>query len=194
MIARVHTVIANTAPVASLVTQMRDDFERIVRPATGCTGGLVLVDETTATVLAVSLWDDNIDIAAFPALPIPATATERDDASGVYDVSFSGRTLGAAMARVTVVSLTPDPDSIDRGIHLFMNSSMMHATAQGGFRRGLLLVDRATNRAITIGLWESQAAIEAGEASGYSQSQLALYAEFIAAPPTQFIATVALED
>lgn len=192
MIARVQTVIANAMPVAALASELRDEFSRVIRLAPGYTGGLLLVDGGAATVIVVSLWENST--TAIPELPIPATATVRDDASGIYTVAFSSRTLGGVMARITSVRLTPDQESIDRGIRLHMNSAMVNATTQGGFRRGLLLVDRSSHRAITIGLWDSLAAIEAGEASGYSQSQLALYAEFIAAPPLRLIAGVILEE
>lgn len=198
MIARVDTVSGKESgsSIPDLTAQLRDDFSRAVRPTPGCQGGLVLLDAAAQTIMAVSLWDAAVAVADIPGLPVPVTSTltPRADASGNFDVPFSSRQLGGVVARVTVVRLTPNLDSIDRGIRLFMNSAMMDATAQGGFRRGLLLLDRAGSRAITIGLWESIAAIEAGEASGYYQSQLALYAEFIAAPPLRLTATVVLED
>ena len=63
-------------------------------------------------------------------------------------------------ARVT--SLTGSPDDIDAGIADFRDEAVPFTHGQGG-KGAILLVDRATGRALAITLWEDEQALQASE-------------------------------
>ena len=85
-------------------------------------------------------------------------------------------------ARVTTVQVSPD--RVDEAIRLWRDSVMPAAKQQKGFKSGRLLVDRKTGKAISVGLWETEADIQAtGEGSAYLQEQLAKFASLFTAPP-----------
>jgi hypothetical protein len=109
-----------------------------------------------------------------------------------YDVSLSVGASGATAARVVTAHLRPG--SIETVVGLFQNVVMLAATAQQGFRRGLLLVDSDTDRAFSIGLWEHGDLMRASEASGYLQRQIEQFAEVLAAPPTHDYYDVVFES
>ena len=85
-------------------------------------------------------------------------------------------------ARVTTVQVSPD--KVDEAIRLWRESVMPAAKQQKGFKSGRLLVDRKTGRAVSVGLWETEADTQAtGEGSAYMQEQLAKFASLFTAPP-----------
>ena len=85
-------------------------------------------------------------------------------------------------ARVTTVQVSPD--KVNEAIRLWRDSVMPAAKQQKGFKSGRLLVDRKTGRAVSVGLWETEADTQAtGEGSAYMQEQLAKFASLFTAPP-----------
>jgi hypothetical protein len=108
-----------------------------------------------------------------------------------YDVALSVGAAGATAARVVTAPLRPG--SVDAVIGLFQNVVMLAATAQSGFRRGLLLVDRESDQALSIGLWERGDLMRASEANGYLQRQVEQFAAVLAAPPTHEYYDVVVE-
>jgi len=85
-------------------------------------------------------------------------------------------------ARVTSVQVSPD--KVDEAIQLWRDSVMPAAKQQKGFKSGRLLVDRKTGKAVSVGLWEMEADVQAtGERSAYMQEQLAKFASLFTAPP-----------
>ena len=63
-------------------------------------------------------------------------------------------------ARVTVVQ--GSPDKIEQGIESFNSTVLPAVKAVGGYRGGLLLVDRTTGKGMGITLWESEDARRQG--------------------------------
>jgi hypothetical protein len=63
-------------------------------------------------------------------------------------------------ARVT--ELTGSPDDLDAGIEDFRKDVVPFTHAHGG-KGAILLVDRATGRALAVTLWEDEQALEASE-------------------------------
>jgi heme-degrading monooxygenase HmoA len=57
------------------------------------------------------------------------------------------------------------------------------AERQKGFKGVLLLTNPNTEKSIGITLWETEADMKAGEASGYYQEQVAKVASLLAGPP-----------
>jgi heme-degrading monooxygenase HmoA len=85
-------------------------------------------------------------------------------------------------ARVTTTQVLPD--NVEKAIRLWRDSVMPAAKHQKGFKSGYLLVDRKTGKAVSVGLWETQADTQAtGEGSAYLQEQLAKFANLFTAAP-----------
>jgi len=85
-------------------------------------------------------------------------------------------------ARVTSTQVSPD--KVDEAVRLWRDSVMPAARQQKGFKSGRLLVDRKTGKAVSVGLWETEADAQAtGEASAYMREQLAKFAGLFTAPP-----------
>ena len=74
-------------------------------------------------------------------------------------------------ARVTSIHLTPDQiDTSGRG----MPDDVRQALArEPGFKGSLTLVDRQSGKVITIGLWESEAAVQASAAGHQARLEAA---------------------
>ena len=95
-------------------------------------------------------------------------------------------------ARVTTVQVSPD--NVEEAIRLWRDSVMPAARQQKGFKSGRLLVDRKTGKAVSLGLWETEADVKAtGESSAYLQEQLAKFASLFTAPPVVEHYEVAVE-
>ena len=73
---------------------------------------------------------------------------------------------------------------VDEGINLYRDSVVPAAKQQHGLKGLLFLTDRNTGKGISIGMWETEADMKAGEASGYLQEQIAKFSAIFAAPPT----------
>jgi len=83
-----------------------------------------------------------------------------------------------------IVAGLAKPGTIDQGISIYENSVAPATQEQRGFKGVFFLVNRDTNQFMSVTLWETEADMEAGEASGYLQEQIAKAAAIIAAPPT----------
>ncbi len=85
-------------------------------------------------------------------------------------------------ARVVHVQIRSE--KLDEAIRLFQESVVPAMKQQQGNKGGFLLIDRATGKGLAVSLWESEAAMTAGETSGYLQEQLAKFKEVFAQPPS----------
>ena len=85
-------------------------------------------------------------------------------------------------ARVLITQF--QPGKMDEAINLYRDSVVPAAKQQQGFKGALLLADRNTGKAISVAMWETEADMKAGEASGYLQEQIAKFSAIFAAPPT----------
>jgi len=86
-------------------------------------------------------------------------------------------------ARVTIVQFLPG--KMDEAIGIYWDSVVPAAKQQKGYRGVYLLTDRKTGKGISIALWETEADMTAGEASGYYQQQLAKFKDIFGAPPAR---------
>jgi len=95
-------------------------------------------------------------------------------------------------ARVSLAQL--QPGKINELIQFLRDNVVPAAQAQQGFKGLLLLTDDNTNKGIAFALWETEADMEAGEASdGYYTVQLARGSHFFAAPPVREAYQVTLQ-
>jgi quinol monooxygenase YgiN len=85
--------------------------------------------------------------------------------------------------RVTRVQL--QPDKVDEAIRIYQDSVVPAAKQQPGFHSTQLITDRTSGAGMAITVWESEAALLAGESGGYYQEQVAKFAPLLAAPPVR---------
>ncbi len=200
MIAHVRTIRLAPGGLAQAIEILRDDELPTLRQATGFVGLLVLAslsDSTTGErIEAISLWSGQQALDVFdaaerarntPALPQQIAPAEEH----TYEVAQTAGMLGGATARF--ISARLHPGHIDTVVSLFENVVMHAATEQMGFRRGILLVDRTSDRVISIGLWHSEADLLASERIGYLSQQTGNFTQMVAAPITPETLVVAVE-
>jgi len=75
-------------------------------------------------------------------------------------------------------------DKVDEAISIIQDSIAPAAKQQKGFKGLATLMDRSTGKGISITLWETEADMLAGEASGYLKEQYAKAMPTLAGPPT----------
>lgn len=149
-------------------------------------------------VEAVSIWDDADALAAYDTgdeharigqalSPLAAPPATSD-----YEVAQSAGISGGTVARF--ISARLHPGNLEMVVSLFENIVMHAATSQQGFRRGLLLVDRANDNAISIGLWQSEADMHASERTGYLAQQIGNFTHIVAVPIAPETLVVAVEE
>ena len=86
-------------------------------------------------------------------------------------------------ARVVTVQI--QPGKIDEAIRIYRDSVMPAVKEQKGFKGATLLTDSSTGKGISVTLWETQADLTAGEASGFYQEQIAKFGGVFAMPPVR---------
>ena len=82
-----------------------------------------------------------------------------------------------------VVTAQFQPGKMEEMLRIYRDSIVPAAKAQKGFEGIMCLTNPNTNKAISIALWETEADMMAGEASGYLQEQIAKVAGTFAGPP-----------
>lgn len=202
MIARVRTIRLEPGGLAQAIEIMRDAELPVLRQEPGFVGMIVLASLSDSAsgerVEAVSLWEDRQALDTFdatadqrariiPAMPPLAAPVE----ARIYEVAQAAGIAGGTVTRF--ISAHLHPGNIDNVVTLFENVVMHAATEQQGFRRGLLLVDRAANRAISIGLWRSEADLHASERVGYLGQQIGNFTQIVASPIVPEVLVVAGE-
>jgi hypothetical protein len=187
--AHLYAIRSASADPQASVRAIRESFAASINSRDDCRGSVVLHESMSSTLLLVSLWDT----AAVGQASFPTTA-EILPHSGVYEVAQWVGTPGGAVARVYMARLKPDPDAVERAVTLFQNIVMHAATAQGGFQRGLLLVDRESFRAVSIGIWTTASDLLTSEERGYLTEQLAHFTNLLAEPPLRLTPDVLAEE
>jgi heme-degrading monooxygenase HmoA len=105
-------------------------------------------------------------------------------ATGTYS-STENKGGNTMFARVTTVQISPD--KVVEATSIFQNSVLPAAKAQQGFRAGYMLTDAATGKGMAITMWDTLADLQANEASGFYQEQVAKFGSLFTAPPTREI-------
>ena len=86
-------------------------------------------------------------------------------------------------ARVTTVQV--QPGKWEEAIGIYRDHVIPAAQSQQGFRGAQLLTNRTTGQGLSVTMWDSEADMVAGEASGYFQEQLARFKDIFTAPPAR---------
>ncbi|MBV9852704.1 MAG: hypothetical protein JO250_23845 [Armatimonadetes bacterium] len=84
-----------------------------------------------------------------------------------------------------VVTFISHLGKMDEIIGEFHEQIIPTAQQQPGFAGGLLLTDRATGKVVVVSLWDTEAAMLRGEATGYQQAQRARIQRLAADTPTR---------
>jgi len=83
------------------------------------------------------------------------------------------------------MSVQVQPGKADELTKIYRDSVIPAAKQQKGFKGGFLLVDPNTGKCVSISLWETEADMTAGEASGYLREQVAKLAPTFTSPPVR---------
>ncbi len=92
-----------------------------------------------------------------------------------------------------VVRVQLQAGKADEAVATFSGSVMPAAQQQKGFKNAYFLVDRTTNKAIGLSLWESETDVAVLATSGFYQEQIAKFAAVFAGPPEREVYEVAAQ-
>jgi len=92
---------------------------------------------------------------------------------------------GGHAMHAKVVHFQIKPGKKDDVIRLFGEFIVPGAEKQKGFKSGMLLTDPNTDKALSIALWETEAAIKASEAGGYYQEWVAKLSDALVSAPAR---------
>jgi heme-degrading monooxygenase HmoA len=88
-------------------------------------------------------------------------------------------------------------ETIDEAIRIVEESIMPVTRQQPGFKGFLTLADRRGGKIILLTFWETEAALKAGEASGYYREQIAKFAhlsQLYVTPPYREVYELVLQE
>ncbi len=86
--------------------------------------------------------------------------------------------------KARVVTARLRPDSVDEAVNQYRSAVVPTARQQKGFRGKLLFLNRDTQQALSITLWETEDDMLASESSGYLEAQFRGLGSLFSAPPT----------
>lgn len=86
-------------------------------------------------------------------------------------------------ARATTAPV--QPGKMDEFVKIVLDSVLPAAQQQNGYKGGLVLTNPDTGVAEIIAMWETEADMIAGEASGYYREQVAKVTHTLAGPPVR---------
>ncbi len=86
------------------------------------------------------------------------------------------------------------PGRVDELLRVWRDDVLPAARQQPGFRGATLLVDHTERTGISITRWDSLEELEAGEANGFLQAQVAKLAPYLTSAPERHVYEIALED
>ena len=92
-----------------------------------------------------------------------------------------------------VIYFQIQPGKANEAATIFRDSVVPAARQQQGHSRAILLSDPNTDKAIAIGLWETEADAAAVSNSGWYQEQVAKFASVFAGPPVREVYEVTVD-
>ena len=202
MHARVTTAYGPPDKAAEGIKIHKESVVPETRQHAGYKGTLLLVDRTAGKSIQITLWETEDHAKAveqqghyrkqtgkFSHL-VSAPPFEEDYEVAVLEVESGEATTHA---RVTLFLLRPDADQ-EELITIFRNDVLAEMRQLPGSKGGLLLLDRAAGRALTMGMWESAADMKAAEQNGTYQKQVAKLTHLFTTPTLREIFEVTSHD
>lgn len=90
------------------------------------------------------------------------------------------------------VTAQAQPGKVEEAMSIYRNSIVPAAKEQKGFKGAFFLVDNATGKSVSLTLWDTEADMQAAEASGFLREQIAkLGATLATAPVSEHFEVVA---
>lgn len=93
-------------------------------------------------------------------------------------------------ARVTIVQVRTD--AVDEAARVYNDSVVPAAKAQKGYVNTYLLTDNASGKGMAVTIWQTLDDLQASEASGYYQEQVAKFAPLLTAQPVREVYEVSV--
>ena len=84
-----------------------------------------------------------------------------------------------------IVTVHAQTARLDEVIAIYRDSIVPAVRQQKGFLGARLFTDRATGKGVSVTRWQSKEDLEAGEASGFYQEQIAKIAPMLTQPPVR---------
>ncbi len=152
----------------------RDSVVPAASQRQGNRGGLLLTDPNTGKAIVIGLWETEADIPTGEAggwyqeqVSKSAQLRAGPVVRELYEVSAGESTLGtsgATHARVNYRQI--QPDRMEEAISMYRDVVAPAANARTGCLGGFVLTNRSTGKTIAISLWETEAAMRAGQPIG----------------------------
>ncbi len=167
----------------------------------GFKGVIVLNDRAAGKGFSITFWETEADLQAsdqvspyyqqqmtkfaayFTAPPVREA----------YEVSVQQVQEGRTPLYARVITFQLQPGKIDTWMQITREAVGPVARQQQGYKGILSLIDKSANKIIGISLWETEAAMQAGERSSYVQEQLARVAPVLTASPVQAAYEVSIQ-
>ncbi|HUG15159.1 MAG TPA: hypothetical protein VMM78_09085 [Thermomicrobiales bacterium] len=152
------------------------------RASSGFDRVAVLSHRSTGRLAVIGLWHG--DLPPIDARSLESLNEHLDQArvDAWFSVEISTGHIEGDAGRI--VSAAVQPGSGENVIARFQNVIMHAATAQSGFRGGLLLMHEDRRQVVSIGLWNSHAELIESERTGYFGRQLPRLSRFLDGPPS----------
>jgi heme-degrading monooxygenase HmoA len=94
-----------------------------------------------------------------------------------------------------IVTVQFQPGKVDEGTQIYRESILPEMRQQAGFQGVMALLDRSTDKGISITLWQTEANAQAsGSGSAFFQAQIAKVASLSAAAPIVETYEVAVQE
>ena len=98
------------------------------------------------------------------------------------------------MSYARVVTVHAQAGKVDEVVKIYHDSIVPAIKQHKGYQGARLFIDHATNKGVSVTRWVSKADLEATEASGVYQAQIAKLAGLLAGAPEREAYEIAVED
>ena len=205
MYARVTTTQVQPGRLAGMSAIWREGVLPAARQQPGFKGVLVLANRHTNQGVSLTLWETEADLQASRASGYVREALAKFTGVFVgpliqdtYAVVYHTETLltgrrESRYAGVVSLQLQPGPDKADEAMEVWRRTALAQVRQSPGFHDLLLLLDRERDRALSIALYESEAAAQAFETRGSFQQVVALLRDLFVQQPVRTVYEVRLQ-
>lgn len=181
----------------------RDDVMQEYKQQPGFKGGLFLIDRAGGKGISITFYESERHLKAtkdsghyqrqigkFSHL-ITTPVVHEDYEVAVHDIEM-GSTL--AHASVTFAQFQSGSDKQEEVIKIFRDSVLPEMRQFKGFKGAILLLDRATSKAISFGMYETEAEMHTVQKDGHYRRQVAKFTHLFSAASTREVFEVAFHD
>ncbi|MGW5514205.1 antibiotic biosynthesis monooxygenase [Nocardia africana] len=167
MFARSTTIQAQPSAIDAGIAHMRDEVMPVLAETPGCTGLSLLVDRTFGRCISTTGWESEAAMhdseSAFMAARDRAVTVFGGTAAQVAEWEIAvlhrdHRTMPGACVRVTWIKT--DPSRLDMSTDAYRNYILPGMEQLDGFCSASLLINRASGRAVSCGVFDSAEAMQ----------------------------------